>query len=147
MTFLIIEDDHEIVNIIENILTNMGHHCLSAATTREADLALATVHIEAMTLDLGIPGPDSIRWLEEIALVRPELTENTLVISGSDPEANVKARIARTGASLLLKPFTSRELLKCFDVRLIERERDRPYNGTQVPTPSSAPPILESDDA
>ena len=122
MTFLVIEDDASIARLIQTVVESIGHHCLSAATTPEADLVLATIPIDALTLDLGLPRSKPIWWLEEIALTRPELAENTIVITGKVPTEEDETRIRKCGAGMLLKPFTLSQLNAMISDRIIQRD-------------------------
>lgn len=125
MTFLVIEDDASIARLIQTVVESIGHHCLSAATTPEADLVLATIPVDGMTLDLGLPKSKPVWWLEEIALTRPELAENTIVITGKVPSEEDEARIRKCGAGMLLKPFTLPQLNAMISDRIIQRDAIR----------------------
>jgi DNA-binding response OmpR family regulator len=134
LTFLILEDDRSIAEFLENILAGKGYHCLHAASTRQADLVLATIHVEAITLDLGLPGPpgqSALHWLEEIAIAQPDLTRCTLVLTGRDPDDEELQRIEKTGAGLLLKPCPGAEILDFFEKRFrtLKRRKGRSDRG------------------
>jgi DNA-binding NarL/FixJ family response regulator len=66
--------------------------------------------VDAVTLDLCMPGQPGMNWLEEIALSRPDLARSTLVVTGSHLDAELVERLARCGAGVLAKPFTLEHL-------------------------------------
>lgn len=140
MTFLIVEDDRSVVAFLHEIFEAAGYHSLHAASTRQADLVLSIVVVDAITLDLGMPGPDTLNWLEEIALARPELARKTLVITGRDPDDIEIKRIEKAGAGLRLKPCPGTEILDFFERRFKAEKRDRDRRRRRD---RQAPPLFE----
>ena len=106
MKILIVEDEADVAEIVQETLEALGGHCVRAADAAEADRALVSEHLDAVTLDLGLGDHDGLAWLERLAYIRPELANRTLVITGRPLGADSVTRLARCGAGLLAKPFT-----------------------------------------
>lgn len=109
MTILIVDDEPQLVSMFQDFLERDGHTCLTASDAIEADLIRSTVAIDALAVDLGLPGPDSLEWLESLTLERPELRGRCVVMTGRLPSDADLARIVACGAHLLLKPFPLHE--------------------------------------
>lgn len=105
MTILIVDDEPQLVSMFQDFLEREGHTCLTASDVLEADLIRSTVAIDALAVDLGLPGPDSLEWLEGLALEWPEIRNRCVVMTGRLPSDADLARIVACGARLLLKPF------------------------------------------
>ncbi len=106
MDVLIIEDEREIAELIRESLTPLGMRCSIAADAAAADRTLSERRIDAVTLDLGIPGRSGVEWLEVVAAEQPQLARRTLVITGLDLHRELVERLARCGAGILAKPFS-----------------------------------------
>lgn len=118
---LVVEDEFPIAEMLEKILERLGNRCLRAATTEDAERMLDEAPIDAVTLDLGMPGQGGLPWLESVAESRPDLARRTLVITGQRLDSEAVERLARCGAGVLAKPFTIdhlRDALRC----QVERE-------------------------
>ncbi len=106
MRILVIEDEPYIADVISKSLERIGIDCLHAGSVDEADQLLGEQPIDAVTLDLGMPGRGGLTWLESIAERDPELARKTIVITGTTLESELVERLARCGAGILAKPFT-----------------------------------------
>ena len=118
MTILVIDNDHSIYETIEAILADDGYHCLTAKDTHEADLVLETVPVHGMTLDLNIPGCQPMEWMQQIALMAPDLVRRTVVVTANHIDETDRTRILEVGAGLLLKPFSMGELREAIRLRI-----------------------------
>jgi two-component system OmpR family response regulator len=106
MNILIVEDEPLIADLLSRALEQLGNSCLVARDTDSADEALRRHPVEAVTLDLSMPGRTGLEWLETMATYRPALARRTLVITGQHLEPELVQRLARCGAGVLAKPFT-----------------------------------------
>lgn len=126
MTILVVDDEAEIAGILRENIESLGHACITCGDVASARGVVASVQVDAMALDLGLPGGDPLAWLETLAGERPRLAERTVVITGSAPETEAILRLEACGASLLRKPFKLAELSR----RLLgEREAARDKQG------------------
>jgi DNA-binding response OmpR family regulator len=111
VTILVVEDEPYVAELLQETLEGEGNRCILAADASGADRVLATSAVEAITLDLMIPGRDGLAWLETLAESRPDLARRTLVVTGSALGAAERARVAAVGARILAKPFRIEQLL------------------------------------
>jgi len=106
MEILVVEDEPEVADMLERALRSLGARCVRAADTEAADRLLRQRDIDAVTLDLGLPGRNGLPWLESVAAERPDLARRTLVITGQYLDSRAVERLARCRAGMLAKPFT-----------------------------------------
>ena len=108
---LVVDDNHEIRNILEKHLTAEGHEVVTAADGLEALQILDTSTPDLMTLDISMPGIDGY---EVCRRVRQELQRESLpilIISGNiNPEDKIKA-LDLGADKYITKPFEMDELL------------------------------------
>lgn len=110
MRILVVEDERCVAELLQRVLEALGNTCLLAADATRADELLRRHSVDAVTLDLGMPGTGGLDWLESVAASRPELARKTLVITGRPLEPQSVERLARCGAGILTKPFTLERL-------------------------------------
>lgn len=110
MKILIVEDEFEIADLLRDVFEARGGRCVLAGNAWEADRLIAESSVDAVTLDLGLPGPGGLEWLERVAIEHPKLAQRTLVITGQELEPQLASRLARCGAGILAKPFTIENL-------------------------------------
>jgi two-component system OmpR family response regulator len=103
---LVVEDETMVAEMLSRALEQLGNSCVVAANTAAAEAVLEETSVDAVTLDLTMPGRDGLSWLEGMAGLRPDLAKKTLVITGRPLEPPAVERLARCGAGLLAKPFT-----------------------------------------
>lgn len=106
MKILVVEDETQVAEMLERILERLGNRCMHAPDTAVADRLLEDAEVDAVTLDLGVPGAGGLPWLEGMAATRPDLARRTLVITGQHLDPASIERLARCGAGVLAKPFT-----------------------------------------
>ena len=106
MNILVVEDEIDVGEMIQAALEAMGNSCVIAESADHAEIVLSSDPVDAVTLDLGMPGRTGLDWLESMARARPDLARKTLVITGAALGPDSIERVARCGAGLLSKPFT-----------------------------------------
>ena len=110
MKILIVEDEQPVAEMLCRALEALGNSCICANDADSATAVLRKHPVDAVTLDLCMPGRQGLNWLEDVAAVRPDLARSTLVITGSHLDAGLVERLARCGAGVLAKPFTLESL-------------------------------------
>jgi two-component system KDP operon response regulator KdpE len=120
-----VEDEPLVADLIKRLLEDLGNSCLVAPDTDHADRVLEQSAVDAVTLDLGVPGRGGLEWLERVATCRPELARRTLIITGLELEPATVVQVARCGAGLLAKPFSLLDLQEAVRTQL-----DRPSDPT-----------------
>ena len=106
MNILVIEDEDDVARMLCQALESLGNSCLHAGDATTATEILERQPVDAVTLDLGMPGQPGLAWLEDVARTRPDLARSTLVITGRYLDSELVERLARCGAGVLAKPFT-----------------------------------------
>ena len=118
MKVLVVEDEELVAELLQRMLESMGNDCLLAADAEQADQLLDREEVDAVTLDLAMPGRNGLDWLEGLANSRPGLARRTLVITGTHLLPPAVERLARCGAGVLAKPFTWTALLDAVRTQL-----------------------------
>jgi DNA-binding response OmpR family regulator len=106
MKILVVEDERRVAKMLCRALERLGNDCVCAHDAATATEILREQPVDAVTLDLYMPGQPGLDWLEEVSGTRPGLARKTLVITGGDLDADLVERLARCGAGVLAKPFT-----------------------------------------
>ena len=106
MNILVVEDEDEVARMLCKALEVLGNSCQHACDATAATKILENQQVDAMTLDLCMPGQPGLAWLEGVAESRPDLARSTLVITGRYLDSELVERLARCGAGVLAKPFT-----------------------------------------
>jgi CheY-like chemotaxis protein len=70
---IVVDDDSAVRQMLVRVLTEAGHHVLSASSGRHALQLLATFDVDAALIDLGMPGEDGWSTLAAMRTVRPTL--------------------------------------------------------------------------
>ncbi len=108
---LIVEDDHQLAEVMADVLTY--ENCLPdiAANGLEALDKLRTADYEAVICDLMLPRLDGEALYEEVVKEFPYLGQRFLFITGqASRKAGFNDFISRTGNALLEKPFAIEQL-------------------------------------
>jgi len=106
MRILVVEDEPMVAELLQRVLEAAGNSCILAHDAAAATAALDEHAVDAVTLDLTIPGSHGLVWLEQLAERRPELARSTLIITATQLDPPAIERVARCGAGVLAKPFT-----------------------------------------
>lgn len=106
---LVVDDDRRLRQLLEQYLREQGYLVSTAATAAEADAILAVLRVDAMVLDVMMPGETGLSYaarLREWADAPPVL----LLTARGETEDRI-AGLEAGAADYLGKPFAPRELL------------------------------------
>ncbi len=104
-SILIIDDDIDIGNVLEEILTKEGYHVMRAYSGTEALLLLAQQKPDLILLDLMLPGLNG----EEIL---PQIKGIPVIVVSAKADVDSKVNLLLGGAvDYVTKPFHTKELL------------------------------------
>lgn len=106
-TVLVVDDDHNVREVIEIVLREQGYRVLGVATCRDA-LARAGVHVDLALVDVVLPDCNPRELADQLA---GGARQRLLFMSGQTDHA-IRALGVKTDERLLRKPFSSQELLK-----------------------------------
>ena len=121
---LVVEDEASVGEMLCRALESLGNRCVWARDAEAATELLDAHPVEAVTLDLSMPGRPGLDWLESVTHRRPELARSTLVITGSRLDREIVERLQRCGAGILAKPFTLATLAEAVRTQIARPCRD-----------------------
>ena len=110
-TILVVDDEFAIVDLLEMVLVDEGHHVLTAANGRQA-LERLTQHLrpDLIILDYMMPilnGASMLQAMRDIETQR----DIPCIMMSSMPEQNVRQRVSGL-AAFIRKPFDLVEVIK-----------------------------------
>jgi two-component system, OmpR family, phosphate regulon response regulator OmpR len=108
-TLLIIEDDARLRSLLERYLQEQAFTVFSAEDCKQADKQLQRHHVDAVILDLMLPGEDGLSWLRRIRAQDPQLPIIMLTARGDDIDRIIGLELGAD--DYLPKPANPRELL------------------------------------
>ncbi|MFQ5805276.1 MAG: PAS domain S-box protein [Phycisphaerae bacterium] len=120
-TVLVIDDEHEVRDVIKDMLTGRGLRVLTAKDgTRGIEVFKQQADtIDVVLLDMAMPGRSGEEVLQEILAVRPDAK---VIVSSGFIEEGVSARFGDAKpAAFLHKPFTTDTLMESIGGVLQER--------------------------
>jgi two-component system KDP operon response regulator KdpE len=107
-TLLIVDDERSIRHSLRTILSSLGYQVMEAARGEEAVALARTTPIDAMLLDIDMPGMGGIGACRNIRKTLPALPILMLTVHGSEDH---KVEALDAGADdYVTKPFQVREL-------------------------------------
>ena len=107
-SIIIIEDEKNICNFIETVLTPQNYHVVCANTGADGLKQINTHKPDVVLLDLGLPDMDGLEIIEE---VRTYSSVPIIVISARTLERSKVAALDMGADDYLTKPFGTAELL------------------------------------
>jgi two-component system KDP operon response regulator KdpE len=120
---LIVDDEPQLLRVLRPTLTSAGYEVTTAETGEDAIAAAASIPVDAILLDLGLPDLDG---KDVISRVREWSDVPILVLSARDIEAEKIEALDRGADDYVNKPFAMGELMA--RVRASLRGRERRYS-------------------
>lgn len=105
---LVIEDEENICNLLETILTRNGFQVVTVATCSDGVTMTLSYVPDLVILDLGLPDKDG---LEYIKTIRHSLMTPILVVSARNSEKDKVTALDLGANDYITKPFGNAELL------------------------------------
>jgi len=109
MRVLIVEDDAVLADALTEALRREGYIADTVPTAEMADAALATTEVDAIVLDVGLPGEDGFTWLRRLRARGGQ--QGVLVLTARDAVADRVQGLKLGADDYLSKPFATEELL------------------------------------
>ena len=122
MLILVVEDETAIVRFLERGLASHGHRVLSADNGEEGARLALEEPVDAVLLDISLPGLGGREVLRRIRSRRPELP--ILMLTARDDLPNKVGALNDGADDYLTKPFAFEELLA--RIRALTRRADQP---------------------
>lgn len=108
MKILIIEDEHDLLEVLKTFLGRAGYRCEVATTFVEGYRKLVNYDYDCVLIDLNLPGGDGLRLLEVVQ--RTDYPTGVIIMSARDG-VDDRIRGLDLGADdYLVKPFNLSEL-------------------------------------
>ena len=108
-TVLVVDDEFGIADLIDAVLTDEGHHVLTAANGRQGLELLSRERLDMVFLDYMMPIMDGAAVLRNIH-AHPALQNVPIVLMSSMPETTVAQRCSGY-VTFLHKPFRIGEVV------------------------------------
>jgi len=149
---VVIEDDADIRNLLEAILSQAGFTCYSAGTGSEGLEAIRTHEPILTTLDVSLPGIDGFEVARQI---RSFSSTYIIMLSARDEEIDTLMGLDAGADDYLTKPFRPRELRARIEAMLRRYhladaagpDHVGPASPATPSTPGTPPEDLEPDEA
>lgn len=126
---LVVDDDPSVRGAVADFLTANGFDFVIAADALEAEEALAASRIDAVLLDVMLPGEDGLSMCRRLADAGPPI----IMVSAMGSTIDRIVGLELGAADYLAKPFEPRELLARLRSVLRQRSgRARPETGAEA---------------
>lgn len=106
---LIVDDDEAMLRLITTWVVGAGHQVTSFGQFAEAKTYLATAKPDAIIADVRLGAFNGLQLVIQAKLEHPEIT--AIVLTGFY-DAVLSGEVSKLGASYLVKPITSDQLLE-----------------------------------
>ncbi len=110
---LIIEDDQEVREYLESVLSRAGHECLCASDGKEGVDVFSANPVDLVITDIIMPEKDGIETIMDLR--RKNNTLKVIAISGggrAEPENYLHSAKLLGANRTIKKPFTNEEMLQ-----------------------------------
>ncbi len=108
---LIVEDDQDTQRGLTTLLQAEGFVVAAASDATTAIIAAKRSNPDVVILDLGLPGGDGFKVMEQLKMLKPDAPTPVIVLSARDPELNQQRAIDGGAVAFLQKPPDHEELL------------------------------------
>lgn len=105
---LLVDDEKNITDIYQDILTKSGYQVSVASTAEEAINHLTAQSFDLLITDIRLPGKDGLSLLKEVNQIQKDLPR--IVITGYGTLQNATEAISQGVNGFLLKPLNPKEM-------------------------------------
>ncbi|MDL2316931.1 response regulator [Desulfovibrio sp. OttesenSCG-928-A18] len=109
MHILIVDDEHEFLELMTNRLQKRGFTVVTASSGELALREVARQDFDAMVLDVKMPGIDGIKVLQQVKQSKPELP--VLLLTGHASIEAAMTGVESGAVDYLLKPVPINDLI------------------------------------
>ncbi|HLA00298.1 MAG TPA: ATP-binding protein [Thermodesulfovibrionales bacterium] len=109
---LVLDDEHTILALLNEILSDAGFHVDVTATGDEALKMLKGRAYDLIISDLKMPGMNGKEFYHKVKSIKPDAANKIIFISGDTVSDGTQTFLKDTGNLFLKKPFTIEDLMK-----------------------------------
>lgn len=107
MTFGVIEKEEPLLaELIALAFESAGHDCLVLEDIDHATRILEAIHVDAIVLDIHMPGRNGLDWLESMHPTWPDLPSRTLLLTRIPLTPDEMGRVRKLGAEVVARPVS-----------------------------------------
>lgn len=112
-TILVVEDDHNINEVVTEYMKDAGFIVLSCHRGDDAQLIISqNKNIDLFILDIMLPGTDGLRLLKQIRAIDFHKEKAVIMLTALDDEATQLLSFDELADDYVVKPFSPKVLVK-----------------------------------
>jgi DNA-binding response OmpR family regulator len=116
---LVVDDEEEVRKVLTRFFVAKGYQLLTAETAEKAIAFLEKEQVDAVLLDINLPGTNGLEALRKIRASWPRLP--VVMISGQQEEDVAKATLQEGAFDYVVKPFDFDYLERTLHLKLAAR--------------------------
>lgn len=116
---LVVDDEEEVRKLLSRFFVAKGYQLLTTETAEKAITILENEQVDAVLLDINLPGTNGLEALRKIRASWPELP--VVMISGQQEEDVAKATLREGAFDYVVKPFNFDYLERTVHLKLAEK--------------------------
>lgn len=120
---LAVDDERSVTMLLNRALTAQGHDVDTANDGAEALRKIFLSEFDAILLDVRMPGLGGSEVFRSIEVLRPDLADRVLFITGDTVSPDTRAFLEQTRVEVLHKPFSLEELRHSMDKFAVLKEQ------------------------
>ena len=102
---LVVDDEADILNLLEEAITNVGHEAETASSAAAALELIRDRSYDAAIVDFELPDMNGVMLHREMRQMDPDLAERTIFMSGLVEAQGYGSYYDAEGAGFVPKPF------------------------------------------
>jgi CheY-like chemotaxis protein len=130
---LVVDDEHLVRSLLQEILTKNGHHVTAVGTSETALEVCRKGNLDIVFMDIRLGQTDGFKTFRQIRELNPDT--HVVFLSGDPGVENIWQRVRQEGADgFIQKPFDIAEINN-----VVYRLLAFPDSGSEEPNPESGP--------
>lgn len=109
---LVIDDEKMMLRLVQSILSRAGYEVFTAETVDQALTCLEAQPFDLITCDLMLPGTSGLDFLEMMKTGEIQPARPVIVVTAAGFQAELDEARRSGAAEILIKPFTSTQLVE-----------------------------------
>jgi two-component system NtrC family sensor kinase len=110
-SILVVDDEPGIVEVLKDVISELGHDVATATNGTEAMERIATGSYDVILSDMRMPDMDGARLFETLKKKDEELARHIVFVTGDTVSADTRAFLESTGNRWLAKPFNIQQII------------------------------------